>query len=337
MITVSSPRGESVSRSPRFLVCLAIFSLLIAAPALLSASPPQVSSAPEVIKVEPPNWWIGISPELLLLLSGHNLEATHVSCNLPTVRVMRTQATSGGDYLFVWLKIVPSTRSGTAVCRITTPTEPTSFELPLATRVATQGKFQALAGRKTPPADEHELRTTRERLPQLKKQGMTVLRLAPLTQRDADPDAMDHGVVDFYTLDPRRGSLQDLQDAVASAHEQQMKVALDLELIHISSHHPWAAKPPLAEWLGAPLGNAANLLKRSASSSGSGRILDTENPLVALYLLQNAIWWTESAGVDEIRVTSDPNTTSQFWATWRAQLQRIYPHLAITLESPDRR
>lgn len=333
MSTVSSLRREAVNRSPRLFVCLAIFSLLIGAPALLPASPPHTSSAPEVIKVEPPNWWIGITPEVFLLLSGHNLEATQVNCNLLTVRVMRTQATAGGDYLFVWLKIGPSTRSGTAVCRITTPTGPTSFEVPLAARAATQGKFQGLASRETPPADENDLRTTRERLPLLKKQGMTVLRLAPLTLRDAEPEGMDRGVLDFYSLDQRKGSLQDLQDVVASAHEIQMKVALDLELIHISSHHPWVTKTPLAEWLGAPPSNAGTLSQRSASLPHSGRILDAENPMVALYLLQNAIWWTESAGVDEIRATKDPNTTSQFWAFWRGQLQRIYPHLAIILES----
>jgi neopullulanase len=334
MTSFSSLRGESINQLPRFLVCLAIFSIVTGVPALLPGSLPQTLSPPEVTKVEPPNWWIGITPEVLLLLSGHDLEATQVSCNLPTVRVMRTQATAGGDYLFVWLKIGPATRSGTTVCRLTTPTGLTSFELPLATRAAISGKFQGFASNEFPPRDESNLRTVREHLPQLKKQGMTVLRLAPVTTRDAEPDDMDHGVVDFYSVDPRRGSLQDLQDVVASAHEQQMKVALDLELLHISSHHPWGAKPPLEEWLGAPPGSAGALSQRSGSPSRSGRILDAENPMAALYLLQNAIWWTESAGVDEICVTSDPNTTRQFWASWRAQLQRIYPHLAIILELP---
>jgi hypothetical protein len=302
-------------------------------PALLPALPRQGASAPEVTKVEPPNWWIGITSEVLLLLSGHDLEATHVSCNLPTVRVMRTQATAGGDYLFVWLKIGPATRSGTAVCRLTTSGGSTSFELPLAVRPATSGKFQKPATNENPLRDESDLRTVRERLPQLKKLGTSVLRLAPLTTRDAEPDAMDYEVVDFYSVDPRRGLLKELQDVVASAHEQQIKVALDLDLIHISPHHLWVAKAPLAEWLVAPPSIAGTMSQRSVSLLRSGRILETENPLVALYLLQNVVWWTESSGVDEIRVTSDPNTTSQFWASWRAHLQRIYPHLSIILES----
>jgi neopullulanase len=334
MIGFAPLRGESVNRLPRFFVCLAILFIATAAPTLLPASPPQTSSAAEVTKVEPPNWWIGVTPEVLLLLSGHGLEATHVGCNLPTVRVMHTQATAGGDYLFVWLKIGPTTRSGTAVCRITTPAGPTSFELPLADRAATSGKFQGLANNEIPQRDENDLRAIREHLPQLKKQGMTLLWLAPQTTRDADSGGIDHAVVDFYELDPRRGSLRELKDLVSSAHEQQIKVAFDLALIHINSDHPWVAKPPLAEWLGAPPSNVGTLLKRSPSPSRPGRILDTENPMVALYLRQNTIWWIESSGVDGIRVSSDPHTTSQFWANWRAHLQRIYPHLSIIPESP---
>src|SRR5580698_3203266 len=47
--------------------------------------------APAVEKVEPPNWWVGLTPDVMLLLSGRNLRATHVSCNLRDVVVSRTQ------------------------------------------------------------------------------------------------------------------------------------------------------------------------------------------------------------------------------------------------------
>src|SRR5262249_18414341 len=75
-----------------------------------------------VTKVEPPNWWIGMTQEVMVLLSGTGLDAMKVECNLPSLIVERTQATGGGKYLFVWLKFGPGMKSGTAVCRITTPT-----------------------------------------------------------------------------------------------------------------------------------------------------------------------------------------------------------------------
>src|SRR5260370_16884274 len=84
----------------------------------------------------------------MVLLSGSDLEATGVTCNLSGLLVERTQATAGGSYLFVWLKLGGELKSGTAVCRITTPLGTTSFELPLAGREQTIHKFQGLT-----PAD----------------------------------------------------------------------------------------------------------------------------------------------------------------------------------------
>ncbi len=333
----------------------------ICRPALLHAVPQRAGSAPEITKIEPPNWWIGVTHEVLLLLYGHDLEATHVSCNLSSLRVTRTQATARGDYLFVWLKIGAETRSGTAVCRIMTATGPASFEVPLAVRSDSTGKFQGLSpgevpyfitpkpiahansgsdksraapgSRDEPMADAHivgDLRQIRGHFKELKNLGAKALRLSPLTAQDSDDRS--HGTVDFYSIHPPLGSLRDFQDLVAYAHEQDMKFILDLDLLHIGEHHPWVSNPPLAEWLGAAAIHRGNLLKPAGESPNAVRVLDTENPLVALYLLQNSIWWVETAGLDGIHVTRDRNATNQFWRSWRAGLQKIYPHLAVISE-----
>jgi glycosidase len=55
--------------------------------------------------------------------------------------------------------------------------------------------------------------------------------------------------------------------------------------------------------------------------------MNTENPVVAQYLLQNAIWWTEASGLDGFRVDTFPYVSRQFWARWHAGLRRIYPQL----------
>ena len=120
-------------------------SLLFALSAPADAQEKGNPNAPVVNKVEPPNWWVGLTPELLLLLSGKNLEATHASCNLPEVVVSRTQSSSGGSYLFMWLKFAPGLKSGTAVCRILTTHGEASFELPIAARKQLLGRNQGLS------------------------------------------------------------------------------------------------------------------------------------------------------------------------------------------------
>src|SRR5262249_11336982 len=56
--------------------------------------------------------------------------------------------------------------------------------------------------------------------------------------------------------------------------------------------------------------------------------MNTENPLVAQYLLQNAIWWAESSGLDGFRVDTFPYIPRKFWFEWHSGLRRIYPNLS---------
>ena len=55
--------------------------------------------------------------------------------------------------------------------------------------------------------------------------------------------------------------------------------------------------------------------------------LNTENPIVATYLQQNAIWWAESSGLDGFRIDTFPYVPRIFWSRWHAALKRIYPRL----------
>ena len=344
------------------------------------------------MKVEPPNWWLRLTPELIVLLSGRHLEATGVVCNLANLVVERSQATAGGNYLFVWLKLGAELQSGTAVCRITTPEGTTSFELPLAAREQTIHKFQGLTpadvlylimpdrfANGDPANDEPaeapgshdrakarayhggDLRGIREHLDYLKDLGVTTLWLTPIVKNGSAEDYHGYGAVDLYAVDPHLGSLREYQEFVVAAHRRQMKIVFDVVPNHVGPKHPWAAKPPLPDWFH---GTVQHHMNSSAPVSGSfygeggnhghdlfealvdphapprlwrnlteGWFVDllpdlnTENPVVAQYLLQNAIWWTEASGLDGFRVDTFPYVSRQFWARWHAGVRRIYPQL----------
>ena len=187
-------------------------------------------------KVEPPNWWAGLTPDVMLLLSGKNLGATHVSCNLQEVSVSRTQATGGGNYLFVWLKLGAGLKSGTAVCRITTPRGQTSFELPIAARKQILGRNQGISlddviylimpdrfADGDPTNDEPsefpgssdrsksrawhggDLRGVEQHLGYLKDLGVTTVWLTPIVKNGATQDYHGYGAVDLYAVDPHLG------------------------------------------------------------------------------------------------------------------------------------
>jgi len=385
-------RGHHFHRSIFFvLTCVLGWSRLA------QCAPPQQNSpgsTVQVTKVEPPNWWVGFTPEVMLLLSGHDLEATHVSCNLPTLRVSRTQATAGGDYLFVWLKIGAETRPGTAVCRITAAKGTTSFELPLAARAPTLGRFQGLSPddviylimpdrfangdltndepSEAPGSHDRtksrayhggDLQGIQNHLAYLKELGVTTLWLTPVVNNGAAADYHGYGAVHLYAVDPHLGSLKDYQDLVAAAHKQRMKIFFDAVPNHVGGRNPWVASPPLPDWFhgtkqhhldsfsplkatfyGKPGEKAAtndpfetlidphapSWMKQNLTEGWFFGILpdmNTENPMVEEYLLQNSLWWAETSGLDGYRVDTFPYVDRKFWSYWHAGLRRFYPNL----------
>ncbi len=374
---------------------IVVYNMCCASPALAAQNPQTADASdnsPVVTKVEPPNWWLRLTPELMLLLNGRHLEANGVSCNLADLVVERTQATAGGDYLFVWLKLGAGLKSGTAVCRITTPTGIVSFELSLVAREQTIHKFQGLTTADSmylimpdrfangdPANDEPaeapgshdrakarayhggDLRGIREHLDYLKDLGVTTLWLTPIVKNGATEDYHGYGAVDLYAVEPHLGTLRDYQELVAAAHQQGMKIVFDIVPNHVGPRHPWAAKPPLPDWFhgtvknhlnssapvngtfyGEPANQGHDLFEALVDPHAPARLwrnltegwfvdllpdMNTENPVVAQYLLQNAIWWTESSGLDGFRVDTFPYVSREFWARWHAGLRRIYPRL----------
>ena len=386
--------------SANFLRRIIASALLASAFCLISpqtiAVPQSVgaATAPVVKKVEPPNWWVGLTPELMVLLYGHRLQATKVACNLPDVVVEHSEATQGGDYLFVWLKFGPRLRSGTIVCHLTTPVGDASFELPVSNREPTAQRFHGLSSDdvlylimpdrlangdptndepaefpgshdRSNPRSWHggDLRGIRYHIDYFKDLGVTTLWLTPVVKNGAEQDYHGYGAADLYAVDPHLGTFNDYKELASALHQQRMKLFFDAVPNHVGPRHPWVAKPPLPDWFHGTAQNHLDTFApfknsfygKSNSTGGSNDPfealadphstaamrrnitdgwffgilpdLNSENPIVAKYLLQNSIWWIESAGLDGFRVDTFPYVSRTFWERWHAGLRRIYPNL----------
>jgi glycosidase len=60
--------------------------------------------------------------------------------------------------------------------------------------------------------------------------------------------------------------------------------------------------------------------------------LDQENPAVEQYLIQNAIWWIEQAGLDGLRIDTFPYVGRAFWHDFHLSLHALYPHITTVGE-----
>ena len=380
----------------RFIFALALQSTALFLPVLppLAQENPN-PDAPSITKVEPPNWWVNLTPDVMLLLTGKNLQVTHASCNLPDVIVSRTQSAADGRYLFVWLRLNPNLKSGTVVCRVTTPKGQTSFELPLASRKQILARNQGLSlddvlylimpdrfADGDPTNDEPaefpgshdrakprawhggDLRGVQDHLTYLKDFGVTTVWLTPIVKNGATQDYHGYGAVDLYAVDPHLGTLQDYQDLVAAAHKLHMKVFFDVVPNHVGPLHPWVSNPPTPDWFHGTandhLSSASPLKPDFYGQSSKKDItnelfeslqdphtppemranltngwffgilpdLNTENPFVVEYLIQNSIWWAESSGLDGFRIDTFPYVSRKFWAEWHSGLRKYYPRLS---------
>ncbi len=197
-----------------------------------------------------------------------------------------------------------------------------------------------------------DLRGIRDHVGYLHDLGVTTLWLTPVW-KNTDSDYHGYHVVDFYALDDHMGSLQEYQALVADAHKLGMKVLIDYVVNHTGPHHPWADDPPTPTWLH---GTRANHPEPSYDFSGlvdphaspreylntldgwfAGKLpdLNPDDPELATYLAQNALWWTEIAQLDGFRLDTFPYSTRQFWSGWHDRLRQVYPKINDVGEVAD--
>jgi len=175
-----------------------------------------------------------------------------------------------------------------------------------------------------------DLRGVINQLPYLKDLGVTALWLTPwydnwngVNRCDKPwcPNTYYHGyhAIDYYAVEDRFGDLATLRELVQKAHAMGIKIIQDQVANHVGSRHPWLKDPPLPDWFHGTLAqHQLNKFRNSALLSPHSNQLDFRNtldgwfsddlpdmnqeePEVARYEIQNALWWVGMTGIDGIR------------------------------------
>ncbi|MDR3746758.1 MAG: alpha-amylase family glycosyl hydrolase [Acidobacteriota bacterium] len=242
----------------------------------------QPGGAPKISKVEPPNWWAGYVPVVMVLLYGENLAGADVSVDYAGASVAKVQTERDGKHAFVWLNFDPTAEPGDVPIRLKTASGETRVTLPLLKRASEEGKFQGITPNdviylimpdrfadgdpsnnqpkdaapgtydRSRPKTYHggDLRGVSEHLPYLKDLGVTALWITPLYDNDnSTSDYHGYGAVDEYSVEDHFGTMRDFQQLVAAAHQLGLKVLLDMVPNHVGPKHPWATSQPSPNWL----------------------------------------------------------------------------------------
>lgn len=210
-----------------------------------------------------------------------------------------------------------------------------------------------------------DLRGIIDQLPYLKDLGVTALWLTPwhdnwngLNRCDKPwcPNTYYHGyhAIDYYAVEDRFGSLATLRELVEKAHALGIKIIQDQVANHVGSQHPWVNDPPLISWFHGTLAKHelnrfqnSVLLSPNSNQIEFRNVLDgwfsddlpdmnQEEPEVARYEIQNALWWVGITGIDGIRQDTIQYMPRFFIRDLSNALHRQYPKLWMVGEVFER-
>jgi glycosidase len=196
-----------------------------------------------------------------------------------------------------------------------------------------------------------DLKGVDEHLDYLKELGATTLWLTPVLSNGKEKDSY-HGyaAADMYAVDSHFGTLDDYLKLVRDLHARGMKIVFDIVPNHIGLDSPWVHDPPSPDWLHGSAEkhtqtryNIQELADPHATEADGWDIthgwfvdsmpdLNQESPLVTKYLIENAMWWIEMAGLDGLRVDTFPYVGREFWSEFHRELKAVYPKLTTVGE-----
>jgi len=184
----------------------------------------------------------------------------------------------------------------------------------------------------------------------LQQLGVTTLWLNPVLEMDMPRDSY-HGyaTTDHYRIDPRLGSNELMKELVDQFHQREMKIVMDVVLNHCGSHHHIIEDLPFPDWLNQWPRYTGSSFRISAMSDpyaadadqahmaagwfdGSMPDLNQRNPLVLTYMTQHCLWWIAYAGLDGLRLDTQPFSFKEGVATWANQLRDEFPNINLVGE-----
>ncbi len=193
----------------------------------------------------------------------------------------------------------------------------------------------------------------------LKQLGITTIWMTPILENNVtmmhewgNNVAGYHGYwfTDHYEIDKRFGGNDGYKTFCDNAHKNGLKVIQDAVFNHINKEHWIYLDPPAKDWINnwpafqGPNHREEVLFDPYASAYDKKIMLDgwfvdhlpdlnQRNPELAKYLIQHAIWTTETYGIDSWRVDTYKYCDEDFMNEVNKALYREFPAITILGEA----
>ena len=172
-------------------------------------------------------------------------------------------------------------------------------------------------------------------LSRIAEMGCDVIWIMPVCEPSTAAQSVGspYSIKNYEALNPRYGSLADLQNLVKTAHGLGLKVILDWVPNHTGWDNPWITEHP--DWF---MKNAqGQIISPPGQNWKDVAQLNYNNPEVAPAMAAAMEYWMTNAGVDGFRIdyADSPQIPSSFWTMLASGLQAKNPDVILLAESSN--
>ena len=353
------------------IIVLALFAML------------QTAFAIEVKKVEPAFWWADMKEtELQVMLYGENIAKSEVSITAQTAKIKEVVKLENPNYLLLYLNLAnakaekfdiiltqgkqkkvvnyelrnrkpnSSERVGFNSSDVLYLIMPDRFANGDTSNDVVKGMKESVVDRNEPFARHGgDFKGVSDHIDYISNLGVTAIWFNPVLENDM-PEGSYHGyaATDYYKVDRRFGTNEEFVALVDKAHNNGLKVVMDMIFNHCGSEHFFFTDKPSSDWFNysdkyvqtsyrTTTQYDPYVLEADKKWAVDGWFVETmpdlnqRNRHVAKYLIQNSIWWIEYGGIDGIRQDTHPYADFDMMAEWCATVTKEYPDFNIVGET----
>jgi len=345
--------------------------------------------------VHPPNWWIGFENQnLQLLVKGKKISTYELDIKYPGVKIKQIYKADSPNYLFIDLFISKKTKPGVFKLKFKKENNLLTYDYKLDFKRTFSNQSQGfdssdviylitpdryangdysndiindLHENKIDRKDDYarhggDLRGIFKNIDYIKEMGFTSIWLNPVLINDMKEGSY-HGyaTTDYYTVDPRFGTLEEYIYLSKVSADNSVKLIKDIIVNHCGLYHWWMDDLPFKDWLNNQeifLTSTESNIEENTIYSNHRRStiqdiyaaevdyrgmldgwfvstmpdLNQRNAFMAEYLIQNSIWWIETLNLSGIRQDTYPYAEKKFMKNWAGRIMKEYPKFNIVGE-----
>jgi len=185
-----------------------------------------------------------------------------------------------------------------------------------------------------------DIRGIISKLDYLESLGINAIYITPIFQSFSNHK---YDIVDYYSIDPCFGTLEDMKELVRLAHEKGIRIVLDAVFNHCSVKNRFfedvaekGADSRFSSWFFVEEYPVVKYPVANYETFGENipdmPRLNTCNPEVQEYLIGVAEYWTRELDIDGWRLDVADEVSHSFWRNFRKRLKAIKKDLFIVGE-----